>query len=440
MLRESQSQRSNVVNQWGRDGTSSSGGGRSGGGILIPALVALVIGGAGGYAGGRYFSGVSTSDIQSRDKKIVELQQSLSELKFNTDSADTQQVVMRERVKELEGQVAAANRIKETLRADIDKQVAAAKSQAQAEIEALQKTLDEAGDVNGQLGRARKSLKVSELQIIELEKLTVDQKAQIDALQKAADASGGEAAATLAALKKTNANLRAALDDTKQKLSAIPRLEDEIAGLKEQLSQKVTDAGSEARNQIAALQKDKDSLQRQLSDALKASGDVDAKARQITELRKQLDDITGQLADRDEAARDAEKDLKKAEADLEKSEQRATSLESENEALRDAQGELAKQVDALKAELVNVTVKPVDDTKPLNDKPANNGLKARDRDEVEQAVADLPGFDNLSDAKQQNLVAMLEKGECVTTSLKAAYGHVPAVALRNLIRELGGRC
>jgi predicted nuclease with TOPRIM domain len=177
-----------------------------------------------------------------------------------------------------------------------------------------------------------------------------------------------------------------------------------------------------------------------LSDALKASGDVDAKARQITELRKQLDDITGQLADRDEAARDAEKDLKKAEADLEKSEQRATSLESENEALRDAQGELAKQVDALKAELVNVTVKPVDDTKPLNDKPANNGLKARDRDEVEQAVADLPGFDNLSDAKQQNLVAMLEKGECVTTSLKAAYGHVPAVALRNLIRELGGRC
>lgn len=429
-----------MVNQWGRDGNSSSGGGRSGGGIVIPALVALVIGGAGGYGGGRFFSGVSASDLQSRDNKINELQQSLSEMKFDTNGANSQQAALQGRVKELEGQIAAANRTKEALRADTDKQVAAARRQAQAEIDALQKTLDEAGDVNGQLGRARKSLKVSELQIIELEKLTEDQKAQIDALLKAADANGGEAAATLAALKKTNANLRASLEDAKQKLDAIPRLEDEIAGLKEQLSQKATDASAEARNQIASLQKDKDSLQRQLNDALKASGDTDAKARQITELRKQLDDITAQLADKDEAARDAQKDLKKAKADLEKSDQLAKSLESENETLRDAQGELAKQVDALKAELVKATVKPVDDTKPADDKPADTGMKPRDRDDVEKAVGDLPGFDNLSDAKQQTLVGMLEKGECVTTSLKAAYGHVPAVALRNLIRELGGRC
>ena len=35
---------------------------------------------------------------------------------------------------------------------------------------------------------------------------------------------------------------------------------------------------------------------------------------------------------------------------------------------------------------------------------------------------------------------MLERGECVTDSLKAAYGHVPAVALRNLFRDLGGKC
>ena len=72
--------------------------------------------------------------------------------------------------------------------------------------------------------------------------------------------------------------------------------------------------------------------------------------------------------------------------------------------------------------------------------PADNGKTPRDRAAVEQAVADMPGFSNLSEARQQKLVDMLESGECVATSLKATYGRVPAVALRNLLRELGGAC
>lgn len=443
MLPDSQAQGSNVVNQWGRDGTSPSGGGRtSGGGILIAALIALVIGGAGGYAGARYFSGISSADIQSRDQKIVELQQALSEMKFDTDGASTQQSAMRERVKELEDQLAVANRTREALRADIQKQVARAKDQAQAEIDALQKTLDQAGNLNGELGRARKSLKVAELQIIELEKTINDQKARIDALQAAADADTGEAAATLAALKKTNANLRASLDDAKQRLESIPRLRDEIASLKEQLSRKADDADGEARNRIAALEKDKEVLERRLNEALRSAGDADAQARRITELKNQLDAMTERLAERDEAARVASRDLKQAKADLSKSQRQLKDVKDQNAVMADAQAALEKQVDALKAEVDKLTAvkPPLDEPLIVPEKPADDGLTPRQRDDVEQAVEDLPGFARLSNARQQLLIDMLERGECVTTSLKAAYGHVPAVALRNLLRELGGGC
>jgi len=441
---DSQRQRSNVVNQWGRDGTSPSTSGRSsGGGILVAALIALVIGGGGGYAGGRFFSGVSSGDIQTRDQKIVELQQALSEMKFDTDGANSQQGALRDRVQELEDQLAAANRLKETMRADTDKQIRQARNQAQAEIDALQKTLDEAGNLNGELGRARKSLKVSELQIIELEKTISEQNGQIKALTKAAEAGDAEAAATLAALKKTNANLRSAFDDAKKQLAVVPRLEDEIATLKEQLSQKSEDADAEARKQIAALQKQLASLQRLLDDALRNAGDADSRSKQIAALSQQVAEMTESLADKDAAVRDTSRQLKQAKSDLSNAEQQINDLKGANRALSDAQSALEKQVATLKAEITRLSAvkSPVDDTPPpVDDTPADDGKTPRDRDDVERAVADMPGYSSLSEARQQTLVDMLESGECVATSLKATYGRVPAVALRNLLRELGGAC
>jgi chromosome segregation ATPase len=388
--------------------------------ILIPAIIALVIGGAGGYAGARYISGVSTSDIQSRDKKIDDLQKTLQELKFDNDGASTEQGVLRGRVKDLEGQLAAANRLKTSLRSEIDKQVAAARSEAQGEIDALQKTLDEAGDLNGALGRARKSLKVSELQIIELEKTVSDQKARIGKLEAAADAGAGEATATLAALKKTNFNLRASLDDAKKNLAAIPRQEDEIASLKEQLSKRSDDANADARKEIADLREQNEGMEQKLMELSKSASTADEQARKLSELQQQLDGMTQTLAERDKAVRDAARDIKAANATIDRQ---------------------SGQLDALKAQLAKATpAKSADDATPSEDQPDAGGMTPRDHDDVEKAVEDLPGFDGLTDARQQTLVTMLQRGECVTSSLKAAYGHVPAVALRNLIRELGGRC
>jgi chromosome segregation ATPase len=388
--------------------------------ILIPAIIALVIGGAGGYAGARYISGVSTSDLQSRDKKIDDLQKTLQELKFDNNGASTEQGVLRGRVKDLEGQLAAANRLKASLRSEIDKQVAAAKNEAQGEIDALQKTLDEAGDLNGALGRARKSLKVSELQIIELEKTVADQKARIDKLEAAADAGAAEATATLAALKKTSSNLRASLDDAKKRLAAIPRLEDEIASLKEQLGKRSDDANADARKEIADLREQNEGMEQKLMELSKSASTADEQARKLSELQQQLDGMTQTLAERDKAVRDAARDIKAANATIDRQ---------------------SGQLDALKAQLAKATpAKSADDATPSEDQLDAGGMTPRDRDDVEKAVDDLPGFGSLSDARQQTLVTMLQRGECVTSSLKAAYGHVPAVALRNLIRELGGRC
>ena len=71
---------------------------------------------------------------------------------------------------------------------------------------------------------------------------------------------------------------------------------------------------------------------------------------------------------------------------------------------------------------------------------SNAGLTPRDRQDVEKAVEDLPGYGKLGSDKQDTLINMLEKGECVTDSLKAAYGHVSPISLRSLFRDLGGRC
>lgn len=404
-----------MVNQWGRDGnvaSGSAGSSRSGGGILIPAIVALVIGAGGGYAGARFFSGVSPSDIESRDKKIAELNQALSEIRFDSQGVSSEQKVLRERVSELESQLAAANRTKDTLRSDVDRQVARAQEQALAEIEALQKTLDEAGNLNGELGRARKSLKVSELQIIDLEKTVGEQKKEMDRLEAQARRSASE----VGALKKTNADLATTLAEARIKLKTIPKLEDEIATLREQLSEKTADAGDSARARIETLQEE------------------------VSSLKTQLDDLAKDLSEKTAAAADAARDLKKANAAIKDREANVARLSAEKEALTERLASAEKELAALRGRADDTDMRPADGDKGSNDEPADSSLTPRNRDAVERAVADLPGYDALPSGKRQMLLDMLERGECVTDSLKAAYGHVSPIALRSLFRDLGGRC
>ena len=51
------------------------------------------------------------------------------------------------------------------------------------------------------------------------------------------------------------------------------------------------------------------------------------------------------------------------------------------------------------------------------------------RHDFEEAVRRLAG-----------MAQRLEGGECAADALKATLGRVPAIALRNLIRDLGSKC
>jgi chromosome segregation ATPase len=436
-----------VVNQWGRDGNFSSGSSRSGGaGILIAAVVALIIGAGGGYAGARFFSGVSSSAVAARDRTIADLNQALRKTKTDVQSAGTRQTALQTRVKDLEAQVTSLQHTKDSLRKYIDQHATAADTDAQAEIAALKKTIEDAGDLSGKLNRAQKSLKVSELQIIELEKTVSDQKAEIDKLQRAADQAAGHVNPAIAVLQAQKDTLETQLADAKSEAGEVPALKSRISALEDQLTKRAEDADAEARQQIATLQKQKDALQAKLDAALKAAGNADQSARKVAELQKQLDDMAERLADRDQVARDAAQSLKQAKADFDKSQQQLKTLKAQNDALGNARNDLAKQVASLNAAIAKLkaATAPVED-KPVTsndsqDKNDQGGLTPRNRGDVEKAVADLPGYDNLSSDKQETLIGMLEKGECVTDSLKAAYGHVSPISLSRLFRDLGGHC
>ncbi|MBL0372900.1 hypothetical protein JJB09_12770 [Rhizobium sp. KVB221] len=321
---------------------------------------------------------------------IAELQQTLSETKFDSNGSETEQVALRQRIGDLEDRLASANRTRDALRADIANQVQKAKDQAQAEIEALQKTLDETGNLSGELGRARKSLKVAELQIIELENTVDRQTKEVRRLEKEA----GSAAQAVLALKKANAGLQ-----------------DEITDLKEQLSQKMTDADGAARNRIVQLQKEADSLKQQM--------------------KMMAADLAKQEAD----ARSANKDLKRANATVSDQAKQMDTLNARIVRLEKERASLAAEIETLKAKIVTP-----DTTKPPEQEPVDSGSGRRDPEAVRAAVQDLPGFGKLSADKQDNLVNMLERGECVTDSLRATYGNVPRVPLRNLIRDLASSC
>jgi DNA repair exonuclease SbcCD ATPase subunit len=351
-------------------------------------------------------------------------------------------------VKQLQQQVEQLKRTRKSLQDYANDKASQARDDAQAEIAALKKTIEEAGDLSGKLVRAQKSLKVSELQIIELEKTVSDQQAEIGRLQDSIRKEADQASPALVLLQGQKAMLEAQLAKAKEAASDVPNLKSRIAALEEQLTKRAEDAGAEARQQIAALQKERDTLQAKLDAALKSAAKADERAKKLADLQKQLDDMAASLADRDKAARDAANDLKAAQAGLDKSQKELQSLRDENGTLAQARDDLAKQVASLNATIAKLkTAKPPADNKPVaNDANSGNadqsdaGLTPRDRADVEKAVADLPGFNNLSADKQETLIGMLEKGECVTDSLKAAYGHVSPISLRSLFRDLGGRC
>lgn len=435
-----------MVNQWGRDGNFPSSGGRSSGvaGVIIAAIVALVLGAGGGYTGARLFAGGSTSEIAARDSRIADLERQISDLKFQNDGSVDQESELRNRVEEL-------TKANATLKQLVDENSGKAGAEAQAEIDALKKTIDEAGDLRAELGRAKRSLQVSELQIIELEATIRTQRGEIDKLRKGLSDVANQGDAGVKALSERIKVLEAALADSRKQAQAAGDLRKKITALQDELATSSSEV-SAAKATAKTLQKE---LDRAKSDVARLKKELDAarsegadKGGEWDALRRDLDAARAALATREADIQKLQSQLGAVRKDLETAVARADEAESDRASLQSmldtANAEkhtldteidrLTKTIETLEAAQSEDAPKPdvPDETEPL--------LARRDADLVRVALEDMPGYARLKPEQQADLARRLEEGECVADSLKTVLGRVPTVALRNLIRDLGSKC
>jgi len=436
-----------VVNQWGRDGNFSSSGSRSSGGagIVIAAIVALLLGAGGGYTGARLLGGASAGDVSARDQKISDLEKQISDLKFTTSGNADQENVLRERVKEL-------TKANDTLKAMVDENDNQASADAQAEIAALKKTIEEAGDVRAELNRARRSQQVSELQIIELEGEIKSQRAEMEKLRKSLTDAANQGDAGNQALSEQIKTLEAALSDSRKQAAAAADLRKQVASLEDDITQKTADL-STARSAAASLQKD---IEKAKSELTKVKKDLAAARAAASDGTAALDAVRRDLAAANELLdvrnrdiRALEKQLATAIKDLDDAKERASGPSAENillsqtlASMRADKEKLEGEVAILKQTIEGLQAAQQDD-KPQPDVTDNGDdtpAARRDADDVRDALEDMPGFSRLTPDKQIELARRLEDGECAADALKTTLGRVPAIALRNLIRDLGSKC
>lgn len=435
------------MNQWGRDGNFPSSGSRSSGGagIVIAALVALLLGAGGGYTGARLTSGVSSGDIAARDTRIADLERQISDLKFQNAGNSDQENDLRKRVEEL-------TKANETLKALADEQGTQADADARAEIAALKKTIEEAGDLRTELGRTRRSLQVSELQLIELEGTVKDQREQIDKLRASLSDAATQGNAGDKALRDQIKSLETTLADVRKQASAVAGLQKRVATLESDLEQTTADLDG-ARKITASLQKEREKAQgevsrltRELDAARAASKD---KGGESEALQKELVAAEEQLAARDGTVSTLEARLASLRQELDEAKAKASRADMERIAAGMSLGAARRDKEKLEAEVavLKQTIASLEDARREEqsrpDVPAGNDddtASRRAANDVRDALEDMPGYDRLTPDKQIELARRLEDGECVADALKVTLGRVPAIALRNLIRDLGSKC
>lgn len=435
-----------MVNQWGRDGNSPSSGARSSaGGIVVAAIVALLLGGGGGYTAARLFSGVSAGDVTTRDQKIADLEKQISDLKFQDAGVSSQENTLRERIEEL-------TKANETLKALADENDGKAGADAEAEIAALRKTIEQAGDVRSELTRARRSLQVAELQIIDLEAEIKTQRGEIDKLRASLTDAATKDDAGNAALRDQIETLEAALSDSRKQAAAANDLRKRLAAKEDALAEKTAEM-SKAQAAAKALQARVDKanaeltrLKKDLSAALAANTD---KGGESEALRKDLVAAEAQLAARDADLQTLEARLAALKRDVDGANTKAATATADKDligeqlaAMRTDKEKLEAEVAALKQTIESLEAAgPEDQPQPdITTGDDDTPVIRRAADDVRDALEDMPGYSRLTPDKQAELARRLVDGECAADALKAALGRVPAIALRNLIRDLGSKC
>lgn len=435
-----------MVNQWGRDGNFSSSGSRSsGGGIVIAAIVALALGAGGGYTAARLFSGASASDIAARDDKIADLEKQVSDLKFKDSGNSNQENILRERVKEL-------TQANETLKALADENEGKASADAQAEIAALRKTIEQAGDIRTELNRARRSLQVSELQIIDLEGEIKTQRDEIGKLRAGLTDAATKDDAGSAVLRDQIKTLESALAESRKQASDTAELRKRLAAMEDDIAEKTGNL-SKAQATATALQADVDQanlelarLKKDLAAALAATKD---KGGESEALQKELVAAEEQLATRDADVRTLEARLAALKKDVDNANSEAGKADADRllmgmqlGAMRTEKQKLETEVAVLKQTVETLeAARREDQPQPeVNTGGDDTPALRREAEDVRDALEDMPGYSRLTPDKQIELARRLEEGECAADALKATLGRVPAIALRNLIRDLGSKC
>lgn len=437
---------STVVNQWGRDGNFSSSGSRSSGGagIVIATIVALVLGAGGGYIGARMLSGASASDLKARDERISDLERQVSDLKFTTSGDANQESVLRERVKEL-------TKANETLKALVDENENQGNADARAEIAALKKTIEEAGDLRAELTRARRSQQVSELQIIELEDEIKTQRVEMDKLRKSLADAATQGDAGNQALGDQIRKLEAALADSRKQAASVAELRKQVASLEDDVARKTTEL-SGARDAVASLKKEIDGARSELAkvkrDLTSARATATDKIAELEAVRSDLAAAREQLVARARDISALETQLAAVTKDLDEAKARARRPSAESIMLSNSLAAAEADKKKLEAEIASLkqTIETMQgERREAQPDPSTGNDETppdtrRNAEDVRRALDAMPGFGRLTADQQAELARRLEDGDCAADALKATLGRVPAIALRNLIRDLGSKC
>ncbi|MBB1247677.1 hypothetical protein [Rhizobium sp. G21] len=272
--------------------------------------------------------------------------------------------------------------------------------------------------------------------------------------EKSLEAELGDLDAEIKSLQSENDRLRAGSEDDaalakeskdlRARLKAADKATKDFAAAQKALDQAEADLAI-AQKTVAARDAAIKDLRAALADGGDAQAELDRITRERDVLAAELREARANLGDAGQLQRDfralkieaaeLRDRVKREAADRARAEERAKDFETD--IVR-----LTRQLAALEKQLAEAEPgrprheEPDTQPDPQPENPAN----PRNPEDVQSALEDMPGYDNLSPAKQKTLLQLLSDGQCVTDALKSVYGRVPAAALRNLLRDLRGAC
>lgn len=372
-----------VTNQWGRGGTTN--GRRSGNssGMALAIVASLLIGAAGSYGYVRYAGHQERRAHQAmqeeRDKLAEQVRRQSAELDDLT----------------LKLMAADGDKSKDHQAADAEER------KLQDDLARMTQSRDTLQHDNDRLGNEAAGLQ-----------------AQIDGLTRRL---------TLAEQGNTDADgararLTKALADAEQARDAALK---QVGDLKASLDEAQASLRGAAEERDRARDTEKDSMQVARKTGLT-----------IKTLTAELDKAKTEAVEQAKAADDARQALVRINGDLDAARQLQQRL----------QADLARVIAERDALSQQAAREPVGE-QPAGEQPAveqpatpTETATPRPADTVERVLERTPGLAGLSDDRRDDLKRQLVAGACVATALEGAFGRVPLVTLRNMIRDLQSGC